>query len=48
MHTCALCVIFILIDVTGKHNFCVFHLNKQFAKSCLFTGVFAQLRNNPK
>jgi len=36
---CALCVRFVLIDVTGKHNFCVFNLNKQFANSCLFTGV---------
>jgi len=39
MHTCALCVRFILIDVTRKHNFCVFDLNSKFSNSRLFTGV---------
>lgn len=33
MHTRALCVRFILIYVTGKHNFCVFDLNSQFSNS---------------
>jgi hypothetical protein len=32
MHTFA-------FDLTGKHNIFVFNLNKQFAISCLFTGV---------
>jgi len=39
MHTCALCVCFVLIDVVGKHNFCVFDLNSKFSNSRLFTGV---------
>jgi hypothetical protein len=49
MHKCALCVRFTLIDVTGKHNFCVFNLNKQFSNSCLFTGVsrsYVIIKNN--
>ena len=39
MHTCALCVRFILHEITENHHFCLLNLNKQFANSCLFTAV---------